>query len=162
VARFGQAISAARGAHTLALAEEERTLAPDELVGAVRRRAREGGLPAAAWKIFEVSARSGWRRRAIALAAASGGTCALAASLIVGAEDDEPRSLGALADGEATILTVAAPHPDLLPELCAMVHKGELALAGMVRTAPLDAFEREIAGLRAGTGGDTVLVITMR
>jgi threonine dehydrogenase-like Zn-dependent dehydrogenase len=159
VAAFGVDIAGARGAHALVLTAEERGLAPDELLVAVRRRAEAAGQSGWGWKVFEVSGRAGWRRRALALAGGSGGLAALAAGSLVGVDEDEAMALAGLVDGEGTVVTVAAPHPDLVPELAAMAQKREIDLVARVRVARIADLEAEVAQMRRGQAPDSLLLI---
>lgn len=105
--------------------------------------------PPSSWRIFETSGQDAGRARAAGLAAA-GATVVLAPGIgIVPSE---------LWNREVTVVGVAGPHPDLVPELCALVARGELALDAAARLAPLDALPSVLAELRSGAAERTTIV----
>jgi D-arabinose 1-dehydrogenase-like Zn-dependent alcohol dehydrogenase len=142
---LGMAITAAKGAigHVI-----------DEPVAADELRARVATEPGAIpWKVMETSGGDDGRRRAIALAR-FGATVVLASADAAGADDDGPLALGAALDADVTLLAVAAPHPDLVPETAALVGRAELALDGARVFAIADLAE---ALSHARTGALTVV-----
>ena len=54
------------------------------------------------------------------------------------------------------IVGVAGPHPDLVPELCALAARRELEVAGVVPIRHFPDVPAVIAGLRAG--GEAAIV----
>jgi threonine dehydrogenase-like Zn-dependent dehydrogenase len=149
VARFGAALARARGAVALEPAREELALAPDPLVAALRARAAaEAQAPAdLPWRVFEVSARPAARARAAALVG-PGATLVLCTADTAGGPGGG--DLGDLVERDVTLLAVAGPHPDLVPEAVALAVRGELDLASAVEIVPRDALAELPDRLRRG------------
>lgn len=97
-------------------------------------------------KLIETTGSAAGRRRALELATPGG----VAALLSDGDGYDLRIPIEALCDGEAVVLGAAACHPDLLPELCALVVRGELDLASQVQLLPFDDYAAAVAERRAG------------
>ncbi len=88
--------------------------------------------------VFETSGEP--TSRALALALASpGATAILAGRGITGAPMERRQtSVDEAADAGATIIGVAGPHPDLLPEAAALAARGELDLASAAEVRPIE------------------------
>lgn len=141
VADFGLALARDRGATALELTAGERGLPADELLASVRARAAALAAPQGPWRVFEVSGRAAWRRRAAALATPG--------STLVAAASDEDGLAGALSR-DLVVHTVAAAHPDLLPEVVALAVRGVLDLAAAVEIHPIAKLDDVLAALRRG------------
>ena len=92
------------------------------------------------------------RRRALSLAG-PGATVVLMDANVDQSEDSAPFSTdwARLVDAEAHVLGSVGGHPDLLPELCALVVRGQLPLAAAVRRVSVDEAARaHVAYLRDG------------
>lgn len=113
------------------------------------------------WKVFETSGRDAARARALTLAL-QWGQLFLVAGSAVGTVDDFQASLAFALDQELSFISVAAPMPDLSPETCALVARGELDIASKVRCHPVEALETLHVELRAGRHRDKLAVVTMR
>ncbi len=99
--------------------------------------------------ILETTATSAGRVRALAMLDA-GGT-----AVLLDGGDNLPRPAppppwDALTCSESQILASSAGHPDLLPELCALVVRGELQLAPLVTAVPPEAAAEALAARRRG------------
>jgi len=162
---FTVALAAALGAHPVlvdsnaARAARARELgarftvdgdrAPDETRDDIERQAAALGIVVSGYKIVETSAGAIGRLRAVSMLPDGG-----AAALLDGGED-LPRQLPpvpweSLAAREAQVLGVSACHPDLYPELCARVVRGELPVGALVtRVAPPER-DAALAAVRAG------------
>jgi len=154
IARLGAAVTRALGAATFAPIAEELALPPAELAQAVGERLRAAGatLPP---RIFEATARAVGRERAAALAG-PGSTLVLLAASAAGSVE-APALPGVLLDADVTIVGVAGAHPDLVPELAALVARGELDLAGAAPVRPWDDVPAIVAELRSGAT-DAIIV----
>jgi 6-hydroxycyclohex-1-ene-1-carbonyl-CoA dehydrogenase len=121
-------------------------LAPDEARVAVEREAAAAGVRAYAWKLVETTATAAGRLRALAMLPA-GGT----AALLDGGDDLDGRAApwARLAALEAQVIGAAAAHPDLLPELCALVVRKELPLAPLVAAVAPAEIATAIAARRS-------------
>ncbi len=92
------------------------------------------------------------RRRALTLAG-QGATVVLLDSSVDSTADSAPFATdwSRLVDAEAHVLGSVGGHPDLLPELCALVVRGQLPLAAAVRRVSVDEAARAHAAyLRDG------------
>jgi len=147
IARLGAAVTRALGAATFVPTAEELALSPRDCATAVGERLRAAGatLPP---RVFEVSARAVGRERAAALAG-PGATLVLLAASAAGSPDAAALP-AALLDGDVAVVGVAGAHPDLLPELAALVARGELDLAGVAPVRPWTDVPAIVAELRAG------------
>jgi hypothetical protein len=139
IALLGMDIARAKGAAAHALEPDELSLPDPELAAAVA--ARLGGA-ARPWRIFETSARARGRARAAALGG-PGATLAFLAG-------DDGALPSALLDDDVTVLAVAAPHPDLLPELVALAARGEIDVGAAAWIAAPARLGEIIAALRTG------------
>lgn len=113
---------------------------PAGIARAVDDELRASGARRVAWTVCDARGTADGRTRALALAAlggGGGGTAAFLAGPALGVPDGDAAIAPALA-AEVRVLAVAAPHPDLLPELAALVHKGVVELAPHVDVAPWD------------------------
>jgi threonine dehydrogenase-like Zn-dependent dehydrogenase len=146
VARLGLEIARAKGANSVSLSHEERALPPEALPEALRARA---GAPP--WRVFDTGATEPSRRRGLSLASGGGTLVCLAL-----ARDDRPLPLGAALATEVAILGVAAPHPDLYPEVAALAARGDIDLAGAITVVP--AAEIPTLPRRLRHGSATLLV----
>jgi hypothetical protein len=127
----------------------------------VYSEARGLGLPEAGYMVVETSACAAGRHRALAMTA-DGGTCVL----LEGGEDPPGPGVRAFAaelcEREATIVCAGPCHPDLLPELCARVVRGQLDLAPLVcAIAPTEA-GAALAARRRGAPAALPVVVFFR
>jgi 6-hydroxycyclohex-1-ene-1-carbonyl-CoA dehydrogenase len=170
--RFAQAIARAKGSQVLvldgdaarrdrALAEGARfvlddTLPPEATRAEIERLAREAGLPTSGVKILETSGSAAGRHRAVAMLGDGGVAALLDASHQSGgsAPPLPPTDWGELARREAQVLGAAACHPDLVPELCALVVRGELPLGAIATAVTVEEAGPALAARRAGRGPD--------
>jgi 6-hydroxycyclohex-1-ene-1-carbonyl-CoA dehydrogenase len=112
---------------------------PDETRLDLEARARALGIGTFGYKIVETTATPAGRHRAVAMLP-DGGTAAL-----LDGGDDLPHTLPPLpwksfATREAQVFGASACHPDLFPELMALVVRGEVPIGQLVtRVAPADA-----------------------
>lgn len=92
------------------------------------RQASAFGLPLSGTKLLETSASPAGRAAALALLT-DGGTLVL----LDGGSDEAapPLAWESLARDEAQVIGASACHPDLLPELCALVVRGDLPLVAL-------------------------------
>jgi len=125
-AHFAAALAGAKGARVIA---DDGTTAP-----------RDGAVVVA-------SGPRGWRR-ALALVAPGATVVLLDGRDRVEGAIDWSRTVAA----EAHIFGVVGGHPDLLPELCALVVRGQLALADAVRRVPWSEAEAAHAAYQAEGG----------
>jgi len=137
---FAVAIARAKGAHPVLVdaspARRERAaalgarfavdgaLAPTQLREALAREAAALGLPLSGAKLLETTATAQGRAIALALLG-DGGTAVL---LDGGDQTAAPLACELFAREETQVIGASACHPDLLPELCALVVRGELPL----------------------------------
>jgi D-arabinose 1-dehydrogenase-like Zn-dependent alcohol dehydrogenase len=134
IARMGDALGRARGA----VAESD------------------AAAPRSTWKVFETTGTREGRRRALALAD-EGAAVAFLANDAAGSEDETPLPLAGAFARDATIVSVAAAHPDLVPEVVALAHKGELPIEAEVRPWA-DAADAARA-LREGRGAGRLVIL---
>lgn len=113
---------------------------------ALYAEARAAGVEYFYLKVIETTGTAAGRRRALALL--DGG--ATAALLADGDGEDAPAPLDALAELGATVVGAPACHPDLLPELAALVVRGDLDLAPHTVALPFGALADALADRRAG------------
>jgi hypothetical protein len=106
----------------------------------------ERAAGAFALKVIETTATAAGRRLAARLAT-DGGTAALCEG---GDGPALPLPLDELAAREATVVGAAACHPDLYPELMALVVRGELRLAPEVIPLPFAELGAALDGVRSG------------
>ncbi|HZS40175.1 MAG TPA: zinc-binding dehydrogenase [Polyangia bacterium] len=163
---FTIAIARAKGAHPVIVDGDARlreralglgaafaldaALAPDEARADFERQARERGLRVEGTKILETTGTAAGRYRAIAMLPDG------ATAVLLDGSRGEPAPAPAIdwenfAASERTVLGAAAAHPDLYPELCALLVRGELALAPLVRAVSVDEAGAALAARRAGT-----------
>jgi 6-hydroxycyclohex-1-ene-1-carbonyl-CoA dehydrogenase len=106
--------------------------------------------------VLETTGTAAGRRRAVELAALAGGTAVLLAD---GDGLEVTAPLDALAAAEAHVIGASACHPDLLPELLALVARGELSLDAEVERWPMSRLaEARAARLRGARLALPVLV----
>ena len=167
-ALFAVAVAQALGAHAAVVtshageAERARALgarvvtdadgAPEETRATVERAAEALGIATVAYKILETTASAAGRHRALAMAPEGGTVLFLdgGEDLPQGATHAPPAPWELLARGEVQLVGASACHPDLYPELCALVAKGALPIGQLVtRVEPADA-EAAIRQRRAG------------
>jgi threonine dehydrogenase-like Zn-dependent dehydrogenase len=159
IAAFGAQIARAKGGAAFALTAEERALPPAALGAALRDRLAGAGVPREApWHVLETTGRDAWRRRALALAT-PGGTLAFLSGAAAGTEDPATLALAAALGREVVMIGVRGAHPDLMPEVAALVARGELDLDRQVMVRPVRELAAVVAGLRAGDGGDQLTVV---
>jgi hypothetical protein len=131
-AHFTHAIAAAKGATAVA---DVGAIAPPA--------ARDASV------VVATSARQ--RRRALAQLGAGSTLVLLDDAVDLGAHQPESIDWTPLLRSEVQILTVSGGHPDLLPELAALLARGQLPLAGAVRrVAPADTGRAHAAYLAEG------------
>jgi threonine dehydrogenase-like Zn-dependent dehydrogenase len=99
-------------------------------------------------RVFEVSGTADGRARAARLAG-PGATLVLVGGAAAGSAETPPIP-SALLDDDVTIVGVAGAHPDLVPELCALVARGELDLGNILPVRPWTDIPHVLSGLRAG------------
>jgi 6-hydroxycyclohex-1-ene-1-carbonyl-CoA dehydrogenase len=131
-----------------ALAAFSPELAPSDLLAELARLPSDGGQPPAPDKILETTATAAGRLRALALIG-PGAT----AALLDGGSDEEPLPGGAwerFALVEGQLFGASACHPDLLPELAALVVRGEVDPAPLVVAVPPTEIEGALAARRQG------------
>lgn len=107
------------------------------------------GMPEPRQLILETTATAAGRFRALAMLDAG------ATAVLLDGGDHLPRPAPPppweiLTGSEAQILAISAGHPDLLPELCALVVRGELELAPLVTAVPPEAAAVALAARRRG------------
>jgi threonine dehydrogenase-like Zn-dependent dehydrogenase len=163
-ARFAIALLRARGAFAAAIDGDpaRRELAraagaqivlepeagPEALREAIVAAAAAGGAPPAELKVIECTGVAAGRALCVELLAA-GGTGVLLPSGD-GGDGDLSAPLEALAATGATLLGSGLCHPDLLPELAALVVRGDLPIATQVELLPFSALAEAEAAVRAG------------
>jgi threonine dehydrogenase-like Zn-dependent dehydrogenase len=110
---------------------------------AAMQAAAGGGHGKRPWYIFETSASDEGRALALSLAGPASRLTMLASAAITRSRSHQPVALdavlGAVLDAEGVILGVAGAHPDLLPEIAALVVRGELDVAGAAEIVPVAA-----------------------
>ena len=161
--RFAIAIARAKGAHVavldgdpdrraLAVAAGARFALDGAALDAAGARdqlfgeARAAGIETVELKVIETTSTGAARRRAVALLGDGG-----VAALLADGDGVSPiADLDALAEREATVVGAGACHPDLLPELAALVVRGDLVLAPQVVAMPFEAFADALDSVRCG------------
>lgn len=114
---------------------------PGDARAEIERQAAALGVATHCYKLIETTATPAGRHRAAAMLP-DGGT-----AVLLDGGDDLLHPLPAmpwesLARSEAQLIGASACHPDLFPELCALVVRGELPIARLVtRVSPADAAE---------------------
>jgi len=173
--RFACALARALGAHAAVLdadgdrraraiaagarfALDGETYDADGAREALRAEARASGIESATLKVIETTGTAAGRRRALALLDA-GATCAL---LSDGDGGDAPAPVDAIAERQATVVGAAACHPDLLPELAALVVRGEVDLARETVALPFAALADALADRRAGRLRELPILVPAR
>ncbi len=146
-AAFAVQLARGRGAHVVVLEDREvlavralalgailalpESLDPIQVHDRVADICRKKGAIVTATKVLETTGTSRGRSRALALTR-GGETVAF----LDGARTDEPPASidwGPIVRGEITLLGATACHPDLIPELMALVVRGDLKLDGLLR-----------------------------
>jgi 6-hydroxycyclohex-1-ene-1-carbonyl-CoA dehydrogenase len=129
------------------------------LAAFVRGRLGPEGEPIpgpALWRVLVTGENPGAHAAALALAAA-GATVGLSATAARTFAPD-PAALARALAAEAVLLGVAVPHPDLVPEVCALAARGGLSLAARTVTFPIEALGAALAAARAPAPGRAVVV----
>lgn len=158
LARLTAAILVAKGAPPVVATDDEQ-LAAALPAGVLRCAARAAAVD-------EALAGAGRRPRRVVVTAPRALPTALAAAgpraMVVVAAGDEPPTLALTAAlaGELTIAGVAGCHPDLLPELAAMVVKGDLDLAAATEVVPVAALGARLVA-RESAAEPRTLVATL-
>ena len=109
---------------------------------ALREAAAAGGHGERPWHVFETSAAAESRRLALAVSGPQARITLLARRALGTPSSDEGLStlhMETVLDADASILGVAGAHPDLLPEVAALVVRGELDIASAARVIPPEA-----------------------
>ena len=135
LAKLGATLARAAGGVVVTPPEGDDVRATARLVD---EELRAAGARRVAWTVLDARGTAAGRTRALALAAeggGGGGTTALLAGPALGVPDGDASLAAALAV-EVRVIAVAAPHPDLLPELVALVQKGVVDLAPHVAITP--------------------------
>jgi L-iditol 2-dehydrogenase len=173
------AIARAKGAHVAIVDGDQRrraravelgarlaldaALAPDETRAALEREAAAMGVPFEGAKLLDATASAAGRARAVAMLPA-GGT----AVLLDGARVDAPAADGRapdwerLAAVEGQVIGAQAAHPDLYPELCALVVRGDLALAPLTAAVAVEELPAALVARRAGAALGLPIVVPDR
>jgi threonine dehydrogenase-like Zn-dependent dehydrogenase len=164
VARFLVEIAVAKGARPMVLLGEDRPAfaawirersgvavqVPPGQAGAVLAEARaaagHGERPCA---IFATGGDPAQRSQALA-AMTPGSRVVFLASQALGlaqAQADAPGAIDAVASADGTLLGVAGAHADLLPEVAALVVRGELDVAGAAELIPAETLGQSLHDL---------------
>jgi threonine dehydrogenase-like Zn-dependent dehydrogenase len=158
---FAVAIARAKGAHAVLIdADPERraraislgaaaavdALEPSATAGELARVAAELGAPLEI--VLETTASTAGRHRALAMLPP--GATAVFLDGAVDATVTPPPDWPRFAVEESRILGASACHPDLYPELCALVVRGELPLAPLCHAIAPAAVDAALADRRAG------------
>lgn len=140
----------------------------------LRELATTAGLPAHELTILETTGSDAGRARALGLLE-RGGTAVLldrsrpldfspdpvplAAPLSVDASIGGPAVLDRITNEQCQILGAGPGHPDLLPELVALVERSQLDLTALTRPLSLSAADTELAARRTGRSEPLTLPI---
>jgi 6-hydroxycyclohex-1-ene-1-carbonyl-CoA dehydrogenase len=123
--------------------------APDETRRDLEQRAEALGLTATGYKLVETTGAAAARFRAACMLPDGG-----AAALLDGGEDVHralpPVPWESLAAREAQLVGVSACHPDLYPELCARLVRGDLSLGALVTRVSPPEREAALTAVRTG------------
>lgn len=178
VARFVIEIAIAKGTRPMVLHEPGRTefadwldsvgalsvpvASSDDARAAAERVARAAGHGQRPWFVFETSAHPDGRARALSLCVPGSRQAWLSARALGDRRAPQLLALDAIADMDATLVGVTGAHPDLLPELAALVVRGELDIEGAARVTTL----AELAGATgiadgSAAGGARATVVTL-
>ena len=119
----------------------------DELLSRIAALPRETTLSTPELRIVETSGTAAGRRLAIGLGARAGATVVLLGD---GGDDAVEVPVGELCQREGQLLGSGPCHPDLLPELCALVVRGQLRLEDHCVAVPFTRLAEAIAEHRGG------------
>jgi threonine dehydrogenase-like Zn-dependent dehydrogenase len=121
---------------------------PQALIERLAAHGRERGLGMFSLKIVESTSTAVGRRRALAVATAAG-----AGAVLLGDGDGLPAlaPLGAMADAEVQLVGAGPCHPDLLPELAALVVRGALKLGELCEVRAFREYAHALGERRQGT-----------
>ncbi|MCS6915289.1 MAG: alcohol dehydrogenase catalytic domain-containing protein [Myxococcales bacterium] len=143
------------------------TLDPEGARDELRGIAMRLEVPAPRLCVLETTGTDAGRARAVALLA-EGGTAVLldrstppglAAPLPAGPALGGPAVLQRLCEEQAAVLGAGAAHPDLLPELLALVVRGALELSALTIAIPPEELEAVLARRRCGLPGKEGLLL---
>lgn len=145
-----------RGAIPLPIPTMERgddaCLALRELAEKTANRHGHGRRP---WFVFETTATQSGRHAAFALTVPGGRTIVLGRRALGARQEQAPHDglyIDRLVDVQGTLIGVTGAHPDLLPEVAALVVRGELDIESAARAISIG----KIAA-RSSTGADSLL-----
>lgn len=159
VAQLGVQVARAKGAQGLSPRREELELCDADLHAALASRL-ESEISSATWRIFETRGHDVTRRRACQLAA-SGASLTLVAGDAAGSDHDAALPLCPSLNRDVELRGVAAPHPDLVPEIVAMVGRGDLDVASLVTVVPIGHLASTVKDLRCGRSSDKLIVLQL-
>lgn len=111
---------------------------------ALRDAAAAAGHGERPWHVFETSAAAASRRLALAVAGPQARITLLARQAVGRPAPGESLPVEAVLDADASILGVAGAHPDLLPEVAALVVRGELDIASAARVIAPEALAEAV------------------
>ena len=136
VSQVGLALTKQRGAIGLAAT-------PEHTQAKLRDAFAAKEVDSPVWKLFETSGRQAHRRGALALAP-HGSRVTLASGEAVGRPggDDLDRVPGL--ERALVVQSVPLPHPDLVGEVAALVHKGELDMTSFAEVVAVDELVRRL------------------
>jgi D-arabinose 1-dehydrogenase-like Zn-dependent alcohol dehydrogenase len=97
---------------------------------AVQAAADRGGHGSRPWFVFETSAQTVQRTLALALAGPGARLTLLARRALGSPEPGPDLPLDRVLDADGTVIGVTGAHPDLIPEVAALVVRGELDIEG--------------------------------
>lgn len=151
------------------------TQGPEGIRAAAQAAALANGYGRRPWFVFETSANPAGRATALALCGPGACLSWLSSRALgfgnrhdhcaevpgTGSPAHPPLAIETIADMDATLVGVAGAHPDLLPELAALVVRGELDLDGAAQVVALADLMDTGAGLVPAADGARALVVTL-
>lgn len=179
VARFLAQIAVAKGVRPMVLVHAEDqafaqwvethggvALRPDTAEAhaaqsAARVAAEHGGFGKRPWYVFETSARTEARHVALGLAGPGVRLTLLGRGACGHREPGPLLPVDSVMDADGMILGVAGAHPDLLPEVAALVVRGELDVAQAADVTPMDELTPERVRQARHGSPPQGLVVTM-
>gem|GEM_PF-1100504 len=168
MARLVVAVARSRGsrpfvfaadAGAVALGDDGAQRLPDE--STLAEAAAGTDLGRRPWRIIDAVGTAQSRRRAVALAH-PGARIGLLSPVVAGVSVDAPVKLGAALDAGAVVAAIRGAHPDLAPEVAALVKKGDLDLGAAADVRPwadLDGVSREATEGAARAGKTLVFAL---
>lgn len=175
VARFLVDIAVARGTRPLVAAEgrpgwqawvQDRggiavSWSAGQARDALRAAAAGSGHGERPWQVFETSADIDSRRLALSVAGPGARVTMLARRAMGYGAPGDALDLDTTLDLDGSILGVAGAHPDLLPEVAALVVRGELDVAGAARVVEPDALADATGWQEEGDAPPRALVVRL-